>query len=27
MYEERRVGDDEEVLLFYNPLGKKRLGS
>jgi hypothetical protein len=26
LYEERKVGDDEEVLLFYNPLGKKRLG-
>jgi hypothetical protein len=26
LYEERRVGDDEEVLLFYHPLGKKRLG-
>jgi hypothetical protein len=26
LYEERRVGDDEEVLLFYNPLREKRLG-
>ncbi len=26
LYEERKVQDDEEVLLFYDPVGKKRLG-
>jgi hypothetical protein len=26
LYKERQVADDEEVLLFHNPLGKKRLG-